>query len=135
MPALARNCQGPLRRCFVRHFYDGKVRNVRPLLGKSQRLPVQPVVQLLQPRGPMGNSDVNRGCGWNEGFHVAKNYLEGLSLAADPSQLLQRCGFARLQWPRRQQSEMGRKVGQVRMQLPPEVLDKLSVVQTVKDES
>src|SRR5258708_37822161 len=115
-----------VRSLFGRNCCDREMRNVGRFLGECEWLLVQLLMQLTQARCSMSHANVNRGRGGNETGHITKDYFEGLCMATDPRQKLQRSTFTCLQKPRRQKGKMGREMRQFGVQIPTEGLDKLS---------
>lgn len=82
-PAVTGRDIGCLRQLFAPELDDGEVRHVRPLFHRSQRLRIEPIVQLMHAVGVAAYADENGGSHRNKGFRISQDDFEGLGMAAD----------------------------------------------------
>src|SRR3979411_2432528 len=83
-------------------------------------------MQFAHSRGGLVHADVHRWGDGDKGLHVAQADLKRFRVAAYPFQGLKRSAlrsFKRTWW---QQSKMRHQMGQIGMQLPPEILHELA---------
>jgi hypothetical protein len=104
---------------------DGHMRHVGPILVRCQGSAIQLVVQFAQlmSLAPYANEH-----GWsdrNECFYFIQRNFEGFNLAANPFQALPGFVFRSNQTARRKNSEMRGHVRQRRMEITPQLFDKL----------
>src|SRR5438093_1049842 len=125
-PAVAGSHISFLRLAFSAQFCNGEMWHVRPLLRRSQHLRVEPVVQfahaITRVRHPNKNGRSDR----DEAFHFTQSNFEGIGMAANLLEKLQRGKLIPLQTTRRQYGEVGREVGMIGMQFLAQPLDKFS---------
>jgi hypothetical protein len=126
MPAAARDFRCFPRLFLRRHLGDGQVRRVRPLLRTNERFLVQSVVQLLQARGAMRDPNKYGGRYRDKRLHLAERHLKSLDAAARFREALYGRAFCVGERSRRQNGHMRCELGQLGMEFPTELFEKIS---------
>src|SRR5205823_307108 len=93
--------------------------HVRPLLLRSQHLCVEPVVQFAHAITRVRHPNKNRRSYRDEAFYLAQSNFEGIGMAANLLEKLQRGKLIPLQTTRRQYGEVGRERSEAQLPPPP----------------
>src|SRR6516225_1877445 len=102
------------------------MRNVRQFFRATGPVAVQKVVKLLHAHRSVRYPDKDGGRHRDEGLDFSQRHFKRLGLAASLCQALDDTVLTSLQQARRQDGEVGSKMGQFRMQFPTEFLDELT---------
>src|SRR5207249_6873786 len=125
-PAVAGSQISFLRLAFSAQFCNGEMWHIRPLLMRSQRSCVEPVMKFSHTVTRVRHPNKNRRRNRDEAFYLAQSNFEGIGMAANLLEKLQRGKLIPLQTTRRQYGEVGREVGMIGMQFLARPLDKCS---------